>query len=267
VALKSASPASARLKAWMPRVAESSRSASSRTRPCQKALSATSRPVAGVEAAQFGQRGLGGGDIVRLERLLHQLGLVRDPVLEPTGLGQVGDVALLVGVEEDEAEGAVRPDLGEDRPGRSPAHRHRLGQAGAPDEGLGELRSVGLLLDRDEASPLRQRARHPEGGVPPEGPDLEHALRAGRAEEDLQEETGPRGNLDEGKAARLHLGPELDQKRVLTHEEVVGVRLQSVPGGPAAVPAAPVSTVPVGHPPSASAKRSIASSSRSSEVA
>mmetsp|Transcript_9991 Transcript_9991/g.40505 ORF Transcript_9991/g.40505 Transcript_9991/m.40505 type:complete len:220 (+) Transcript_9991:251-910(+) len=121
---------------------------------------------------------------------------------EAQRLVEVGDVALLVGVDEGEIEGLVseRRERGDGVPR---AHVDDVPQARGVDVRARERGALRVELERDDA-PHAARAAEPDRRVRRERADLEHGARADRLGEQLQQLALRRRDLPEmGGSLRL----------------------------------------------------------------
>src|SRR5690606_16831800 len=130
----------------------------------------------------------------------------------------------------------------------------------AAGELAGQLGARSVALERDDPSVFRQRARHPDRAVAAERPDLEHAARTDRREEQLKEPAELGRDVDLGQAPAPDLGPEFAQEVVFRCEETLDVRAQSGRVGGRTARG-------VVHESSAAASRRTPSSSADSEAA
>jgi hypothetical protein len=96
------------------------------------------------------------------------------------GLGEVGGIVDLVGVEEDEVEGLdLRGmELGEGVERGAEAEFNGVSEAGMRDVGEGDLRVVGVEFESDELAAGWESAGEVDGAVAAEGTDLEDAVSA-----------------------------------------------------------------------------------------
>ena len=113
------------------------------------------------------------------------------------GLLVVVDVALLVGVEEDQVEGRVVGQRAQ-RLQRVAEHHADLPPVGAPvEERSRHAGGLGVAVAGEELAVVGQALGHAERGVAGEGPDLEDAARPEECDQQLEQ-----GALH---AADLHL--------------------------------------------------------------
>ena len=137
------------------------------------------------------------------------------------GPGEVGRGVDLVGVDEDEVEGAAafRGEEGEGLERGADAQVDQIGDPGAFDVGPGDLGVGGVELERGQQPFLGEAAGHGDRRVAGEGAELEDSLGADRPDQDLQQARLRRGDLHLGEARRVGVGLGGFERRVRQGEE------------------------------------------------
>ena len=141
--------------------------------------------------------------------------------------GEIVGVAALVGVDEDEVEGAV--EGGQRVEGRAGDQLDPVGEAGAGDVRARHLGVPPLGLQGDEPAALGKGAGEPDRRVAAEGADLEDAAGARHAGEEVQELALQRRDVDR-RQPRCRIGGERRREgRVVSDEELRQIAVHPLP--------------------------------------
>ena len=138
---------------------------------------------------------------------------------------------ILVGVDEDEVEGAaiVGDKSRKGVEGRALAEGDEISEAGAFKVHLGDLGIVGIELEREEDSVGREGTGEPDRAVAAEGANLEDGAGALQAREEEEEPALRRCNRDIGKSGLGSSGAHCFQHGVRGQELLVEIAIDRLP--------------------------------------